>query len=295
MTTPRHPGASPHRATGESGFLEAEVRKAKIWMEYQSPSDRVLVAQMPTSDWRDEQWVVGYGLYVNTLVYLYLRLYGDDERAAVMKNAMDRFTITGGSQHLHVHEGLVLRRKPYYALWSYKMHSSERFDLVGNSLAILSGMASPSRAGDLINWIEKECAALKVHGELAIDLPPVLFPYIRENDPDWRPRYAEYNLPGDYHNGGVWPFTCGLYIAALVAAGKYRLAQKKLDALTALVGPARSADVRFGFNEWFRAKDAKAMGQDWQTWSAAMYLYAATCVERRSTPLLDGIRKIRHG
>ncbi len=50
-------------------------------MEYQSPSDRYLVAQQPTSDWRDEQWVIGYGLYVNTIVYSYLRLLGLHERA----------------------------------------------------------------------------------------------------------------------------------------------------------------------------------------------------------------------
>ena len=42
--------------------------------------------------------------------------------------------------------------------------------------------------------------------ELALDLPPCLFPFIRRQDPDWRPRYERYNQPGDYHNGGVWPF-----------------------------------------------------------------------------------------
>ncbi len=52
------------------------VLQALTWMEYQSPDDRYLVAQQPTSDWRDEQWVIGYGLYVNTLVYSYLRLFG---------------------------------------------------------------------------------------------------------------------------------------------------------------------------------------------------------------------------
>jgi len=35
-----------------------------------------------------------------------------------------------------------LDRKPYYALWSYKIHCSERLDLLGNSLAIISGLAS---------------------------------------------------------------------------------------------------------------------------------------------------------
>jgi hypothetical protein len=29
------------------------------------------------------------------------------------------------------------------------------------------------------------------------------------------------------------------------------------------------------------------MGQDWQTWSAALFLYAAKCVEDKETPFFD--------
>src|SRR5664279_590908 len=45
------------KVSGEPDFLKEAVGKALIWMQYQSPSDRYLVAQQPTSDWRDEQWV----------------------------------------------------------------------------------------------------------------------------------------------------------------------------------------------------------------------------------------------
>jgi hypothetical protein len=260
------------------------------WMEYQSPSDRVIVAQLPTSDWRDEQWVLGFSLYVNTIVYSYLRLYGQFERADFLERIMDKFTITSGFTHHHVHEGLVVRHKPYFATWSYKIYSNERFDLLGNSLAILSGLAHPSRARQMISWIERECKTLQEQGHLAIDLPPNFFPYIQRGDPDWLDRYEKYNLPGDYHNGGIWPFICGFYIAAIVAAGKFQLAEKKLVTLTELVRPAREAKVDFGFNEWFRAQDGTPQGQDWQTWSAAMYLYAAISVEQRRTPFFDDIR-----
>ncbi len=278
------------KVTGESDFLQEAVGKAMTWMEYQSPSDRVLVIQAPTSDWRDEQWVLGYGLYVNTVVYIYLKLFGQERRAAKLREAMGRFTVKGDTQNRHVHEGLVLRHKPYYALWSYKVYRSERFDLLGNSLAILSGLASPSRANTLVSWVEFECRSLQQNGELAVDLPPCLFPYIRLGDPDWMPRYERYNQPGEYHNGGVWPFICGFYIAALVAAGRFQLAEKKLIALTRLVKARRVAEVEFGFNEWHRAQDGTAQGQDWQSWSAAMYLYAAACVEQERTPFLNEVR-----
>ncbi len=275
----------------EPDFLEHAAQKAILWMQYQSPSDRVMVTQLPTSDWRDEQWVLGYGLYVNTIVYTYLRLFGHDDRAAKLREQMGRFTVISDRQNRHVHEGLVLRHKPYYALWSYKVYRSERFDLLGNSLAILSGIASPSRAAALVSWIETECKSLRKNEDLAVDLPPNLFPYVRPDDPDWLPRYNKYNQPGEYHNGGVWPFICGLYVAALVAAGKAQLAAKKLIALTRLIQPARVANVEFGFNEWLRAQDATPQGQDWQSWSAGMYLYATTCVEQQCTPFFDEIRK----
>jgi len=280
------------KVTGEERFLEEAVRKALFWMDYQSPSERVIVAQLPTSDWRDEQWVVGFGLYVNTIVYSYLCLYREYEKATLLKNLMDRFTIRGDKKNRHVHEGLVLRHKPYYAMWSYKVYSSERFDLLGNSLAVLSGLASSSRARDLVSWVEHECNALKGQDQLAVDLPPNLFPYIRPEDPDWQPRYEKYNCPGEYHNGGIWPFVSAFYIAAIVATGRFRLAEEKLTALTELVQPARKAKVNYGFNEWLRAQDGIPQGQDWQTWSAAMYLYAAICVEQRTTPFFDEIRSV---
>jgi len=278
------------KVTGRIDFLEEAVSKALVWMEYQSPSDRQLVAQQPTSDWRDEQWVTGYGLFVNTVVYSYLRILGHDERAEKMRHDMSRFTIAPDSVHHHVTEGLVVKHKPYFAFWSYKIHSSERFDLLGNSLAILSGLATVSRAEEMIAWIEEECKEMRAKGELAVDLPPNFFPYIKPEDPDWMLRYAVYNNPGEYHNGGIWPFICGFYVAALVAAKKYKLAEQKLVALTELIRLAHYETVDYGFNEWIKAQDGQPMGQDWQTWSAALYLYAVKCVEVKSTPFFDEIR-----
>ncbi len=281
------------RICGEDDFLEGAAGPALEWMEYQSPSDRIMVAQMPTTDWRDEQWVVGFGLYVNTIVYAYLRLFGLHDKADELARQMHRFTITGGVMHRHVHEGLTVRHKPYYAMWSYKLFSSERFDLLGNSLAILTGIAPKSRAEAIASWLERECHAMREQGDLGVDLPPNFFPFVTPDDPEWSPRYQQHNQPGMYHNGGVWPFICGFYVAALVAAGKMRLARRKLDALTELVSRSRNPELAFGFNEYLRARDGSPCGHDWQSWSAAMYLYAAACVERGATPFFDEIRKRR--
>ena len=194
-----------------------------------------------------------------------------------------------GVMHHHVHEGLVIKHKPYYAFWSYKIYSSERFDLLGNCLAILSGIASPSRADEMISWIEEECNEMRKRNLLNVDLPPNFFPYIKPGDPDWRPRYEEFNMPGEYHNGGIWPFICGFYVAALVAAKRYKLAEEKLLILTRLVKMSKTGNVTFGFNEWVKAQNGKPMGEDWQTWSAALYLYAVKCVEEKRTPFFNGM------
>ena len=278
------------RATGEAGFLEDAVCEALTWMDYQSPSDRAIVAQLPTTDWRDEQWVLGFGLYVNTIVYAYLRAFGDHTKADELRQLMHRFTIVGGAKHRRVHEGLTVRHRPYYALWSYKVFSSERFDLLGNSLAILTGIAPPSRADAIVRWVEAECQAMRVRGDLTVGLPPNFFPFIEPGDPEWSQRYERHNPPGMYHNGGVWPFICGFYVAAIVAAGRMRLARRKLDALTELVAPARNPALTFGFNEYLRAQDGVPCGHDWQSWSAAMYLYAAECVRQAGTPYFDDVR-----
>ena len=41
------------RVAGEPDFLESPAVRALTWMDYQAPSDHVMVAQLPTSDWRD--------------------------------------------------------------------------------------------------------------------------------------------------------------------------------------------------------------------------------------------------
>ena len=264
------------RFTGEAVFLLDSGTKALQWMDFQSIEDRPLVGQQPTSDWRDEQWVLGQGLYVNALVHGYLKILGLEDRAQALRIEANR----------EDGRGFVTAGQPTYALWFYKVLRDARCDVLGNSLAILTGLADRTRACDMLDWIEARCTELRATGELALDLPPCLFPCVLPTDPDWHPRYAIYNPPGDYHNGGVWPFVCGFHIAALVAAGQHDLAETKLHALTALVQVVRKSPPTpahaFGFNEWFRARDGSAAGEDWQTWSASMYLYAASCVETRT-------------
>lgn len=272
------------RAANEPDFLEQAAQKAITWMRYQAPDDRVMVAQLPTTDWRDEHWVYGYGLYVNCLVSAYLPMYGLHQEAAALRLAMNRVESTGPTLAGDVQVGLSVPDSPHYATGSFKIFHDNRCDVLGNSLAILTGIASRERAARLIDYIEANCEALRASGHLSGQLPPCFFPYMQPGDEDWRPRYAIYNRPGEYHNGGVWPFVCGFYVAACVSVGRHDLAREKLEALARLVKPWHEDECEWGFNEQVRAQTGKPIGRDWQTWSAAMFLYADECVASQSTP-----------
>ncbi len=278
------------RQLGAPDFLEDAVEKALIWMAYQCPTNYYLVAQQPTSDWRDEQWVLGFGLFVNTLTYSGLKFLGKYEDAKNLGDAMQQLTYASDDSRSCPHEGLAIFNKPYYALWSYKIYSSERFDLLGNSIAILSGLASSEKAKNMVQWIENQCKNMDRTKDLLVDVTPNFFPFIQPEDPDWLPRYYDFNKAGEYHNGGIWPFISGFYIAALIAAKEFDLAERKLLALTKLIKKGRDKDLHFCFNEWYKSQTGEPMGQDWQTWSASNYLYAATCVQEGRTPFFDEIR-----
>ena len=84
----------------------------------------------------------------------------------------------------------------------------------------------------------------------------------------------------EYHNGGVWPFVLGFYVAAIVAAGFPLLARRKLAALTEFIRNSRNSSLAFGFNEWVRASDGVACGEDWELWSRG---YVPLCRSVRGT------------
>ena len=164
------------RALGEPEFLESAAQKAIAWMRYQSPDDRVMVAQLPTTDWRDEHWVYGYGLYVNALVHAYLPLYGLHEEAAELKRAMNRRVHTDAPLPEPERVGLAIPDSPHYAAGAFKIFHDPRCDVLGNSLAILSKLADPERAERLIDYIELNCEALRARGRVSGPASALLFP-----------------------------------------------------------------------------------------------------------------------
>lgn len=306
--------------TGDKKFLRRSyppVKKSLSWYAHQDVDRTGLITMAEGADWEDLFAVRGKGLYVNLLYYLALRkaimlaeASGDPEtgeiyrkRAASLSARINRYfwhrhdadsilfhlqpslgTETfskGGRDSLGRKHILprkhILKDSSYYLPYLTFRDFGEWFDSFGNLLAILTGVAKKKRP----------LTILKLFKKFNLDQPfPVksIHPPISPGDKDWRYYYKfdNLNLPHNYHNGGIWPYLGGFYVAALVKMRKYREAEKTLTALARL--NEKGKDKPWEFNEWFQGESGKPMGMASQSWSAGMYIYAYEAVRRRRTP-----------
>ena len=165
-----------------------------------------------------------------------------------------------------------LVERPFYLPYAAFRDYADRFDTLGNLLAILFGVASPAQADKILDYIDG----------CGLNEPfPVrsLYPVINQGERDWREYYRVRNLnqPHHYHNGGAWPFIGGFYVAALVQAGRPDDAAFHFDKLTEMNRIGRSQE--WEFNEWFHGLSGRPMGFPGQSWSTALYLYAYDAVK----------------
>lgn len=171
-----------------------------------------------------------------------------------------------------------LVERPFYLPYVAFRDFADRFDTLGNLMAILLGVANGPKVERILDYIDAT--------GLADPLPVrALYPPITPGEADWRTYYRVRNLnqPDHYHNGGSWPFIGGFYVAALVKAGRLQQAESELVKLAAMNRLGRSTE--WGFNEWFHGLSGKPMGQDNQSWSAALYLFAHRAVESGEVPV----------
>lgn len=164
---------------------------------------------------------------------------------------------------------LVVR--PFYLPYMGFRDYADRFDTLGNLLAIVFGIADQTKANLILDYI---------HGCGLNEPYPVrcVYPVINPGDKDWREYFRVRNLnqPNHYHNGGTWPFIGGFYVAALVQAGRMEEAQYQLMKLTQMNHDGVRAE--WEFNEWFHGLSGRPMGFAGQSWSAGMYVYAHDAV-----------------
>ena len=279
------------------------IRQVLRWYEHQDVDQSGLLSIQESSDWQDLFCTRGKGLYINCLYVLALRcatdLLGGAEgeqlrsRAALVTERINTWFWYAGDGNMLRHishtfstEGTprqdslgrprwtprkrFLAGERYYLPYLGFRSAGEWFDSFGNLLAILAGVADRQQTNIILDFMSRH----------SMDAWPVrsLTPVVRPGDPDWRDYYNTLNVPHNYHNGGVWPFLGGFYVAALVKAGRGDAAAAALLRLAEL--------NRLGqFNEWHHGETGEPMGVEDQAWSAGMYLFACECVRRGQVAL----------
>jgi sucrose-6F-phosphate phosphohydrolase len=155
---------------------------------------------------------------------------------------------------------------------------SWRCDVLGNVLAFLTNVLD----------VERARTAFRFMWGVGVNDPwPVtnLYPAVQAGDPDWRPYYTVnlLNLPGHYHNGGIWPFIGGMWVRFIHRLGLHEVACHELVKLARINRLGRHQE--WEFNEWAHGRTGKPMGKCFQAWSAASYIRA--CQELHMNP--DGL------
>lgn len=154
-----------------------------------------------------------------------------------------------------------------------------RCDVLGNVQAFLANVLDADRAR----------TAFKFMWGVGINEPyPVvnLYPPVQSGDPDWRHYYTVnlLNLPGHYHNGGIWPFIGGMWVRFIHRLGLYEVACRELLKLAQLNRLGKNQE--WEFNEWIHSRTGRPMGKCFQAWSASAFIHA--CQELQINPeMLD--------
>lgn len=261
------------------------ISNALTWLEYQDPNEDSLLVQQPTMDWEDA-FPHKYGRVINTeaMYYLVLNLYGQKKKVEHLKKIINGET----EKYLSLYDSKL----GYYRPWVWKTHSpkvreqEEWFDTLGNLLAIVSGLATPKIAKNILNYIEKN----KINRPYPCK---AIYPPIKKGNKEWHSYFDECEAREAYHylNGGIWPMIGGFYVAALVKNGQISKAKKELE-LLAKANQQTSEEWQkiseikksgWGFSEWMDGKTGKLIGSTspYQAWSAGAYLFAYNCVKTK--------------
>ena len=283
------------------------LENALLWLRYQDSNECGLLEVHEAMDWAD-LFANRYNvLYDNVLYFAAWRCMG--HMAAALGKASELYLDHAEDVHRKINrllwvgpeeltdydwirrerkEWLYPRRRvetelverPFYLPYMGFREYADRFDTFGNLLAILFGVADRPRANKILDYIQG-CGLnepFPVHA---------LYPPVQPGEKDWREYYRVRNLnqPHHYHNGGAWPFIGGVYVAALAQAGRFEEARKQLDKLTAMVRLGKKQE--WEFNEWFHGRSGRPMGYAGQSWSAAMYLFAADAVEHSRVQIFN--------
>jgi glycogen debranching enzyme len=297
-----------HWMTSDTKFLQVHwpsLERALLWLRYQDSNGCGLLEVHEAADWADLLANRFNILYDNVLWYAALRamaamadrLGGDGARYAEMASDVRHKlrivlwvglenenewgpTCPGHTEWQHTLSQVdpVLVKRPFFLPYVAFRDYGDYCDVFGNLLAVLFGVANPAQERRILDYLYQV--------GIAEPYPVrVLHPVIHPGSKDWREYYRNnnLNLPDQYHNGGIWPFVGGFYVAVLVKTGRLEEARKQLEKLAEV--NRLGINEEWEFNEWCHGRTGRPMGYPHQAWSAGMYVCAHRCVAEGRVPV----------
>jgi glycogen debranching enzyme len=255
---------------------QPNIERALQWLQAQEHQRFFLLQQNEASDWADIMPRSGFVLYSNALWYRVKCLFGLPERDSTHHHFNALFHPFGRdlpdyrrSRLLRHYTVRQHRNRGLYLSFVNLSFAGDEGDVFGNLLAIVYGLASDSRAHEILH------ALIAAGVSDPYPIRAVTRPIGRDH-PLWRPymqRHAQ-NHPHQYHNGGVWPLIGGFWVQALMQVGNPQLARSELVQLARL----NELDG-WRFTEWFHGRTLEPKGMAGQSWNAAAFLMARQAVE----------------
>lgn len=283
--------------TKKTTSFKEQALKALHWAEHLDVNGNLLLETPEASDWADMMPAHHNVLNVNVLYYAALKAAGiiapekkelfSTKAEKVKKRLNALFWLETSNSHqdrvqwlnqleefdpewsLTGLEIANLGARPFFLPYVGFRCFGTYFDNPANMLAILFSIADQKQTEKILNFTK----ATGLSSE-------TIYPPLHPGDKDWRGyfKWRNLNLPHQYQNGGKWPFIGAFHVAALVKAERFSEAETMLENLKLL--------CEQNFPEWCHGLSSQSMGEIKQTWSAAGYLWAKECVDRKSVPLL---------
>ncbi|MBI2483541.1 hypothetical protein HYV74_05200 [Candidatus Uhrbacteria bacterium] len=225
-------------------------------------------------DWADEYVLSGYVLYDQALRLLALRwvaywserLFGNDHLLRTVVHTKSGKVVeeqdTDRVQRAIERSFAPIGGPSAYRLAAFRPGGqSTQFDALGNAIACLAG-------GGLMTALDYGQAHLRRR------LVPAFHPIITPRDSEFADLVAAAsgdlrNMPGRYHNGGLWPMVNGFWALALRWVGR----EDEANDIAAAIADANRLDG-CAFAEFLDANTGKPGGTWPQAWSAAGQLLA---------------------
>ncbi|MEA2007346.1 MAG: amylo-alpha-1,6-glucosidase [Patescibacteria group bacterium] len=257
--------------TGDIKFAKDNFLKARSALEFY-PTKRLirgcLLNEHGLSSWMDTVFKKGFVLYTNCLWFEAIK-----QLDLVTKSL-------GYARSVHIPPARLVRKSIVDVFWlpgknffadsvSKENVTQEYFDLAGNTLAALFGIAGRRQ----VVWIFSKVESIisKKSGLHPVNDPP--YPWWKINP------FASLVGIYSYHNGISWPWVECILIVALIEYGNIKLATKTLRDLSLVI-------VENGhFYETYKL-DGKPFGNFfWKStvpfaWSSSLFLYAMSELEK---------------